>query len=229
MIDPLRLLDRHRLLGHVGDAARYDRHAQGGSAAPRAMLNNTAPPPRYHQSEPDWHSGTARSTKGLPNSASRFVIPQMSLEASKSDQKWRRYVGSTVTAVIALLPWISDFFIAAIVIGAFTAIWFAARRQKQFLTFNDGAELGFNSGFYGMLAASAIYSFVRQFFHYELWQIKNLDRLFLLLGEKLRDIVSLSAWIVTTVQCIVAAILGGAIGAPSGLLAVKIFQRRRSN
>ena len=153
----------------------------------------------------------------------------MSSEASKPDRKWARYVGSTVTAVIALLPRIGEVFIVAFVLGAFAAVWFAMRKTKEVVTLKEGAELGFKSGFYGMLAASAIYDLVWQFFHYQLWQIEHLDRLFLLFGGKLHDLFTVSTWIAITMQCIIAAILGGAIGAPSGILAAKLLQRRRSN
>ena len=62
-----------------------------------------------------------------------------------------------MAAVIALLPYVNDFFITAYVGGAIAAVWFAIRRHRQLLTFKEGAELGFQSGFYGILAATTIY------------------------------------------------------------------------
>jgi small-conductance mechanosensitive channel len=143
------------------------------------------------------------------------------------DDKLALYVGAGVTTAITLLPRIGIFFFAALILGAFAAASVAMRRQKQPLTFNDGAHLGFLSSFYGTLAASAIYDVIWQFFHYELWQIEHLDRLILIAGGKLHDLFSPSAWIVITVQIVVCAIFAGIFGAPSGLLAVKLFERRQ--
>jgi hypothetical protein len=63
-------------------------------------------------------------------------------------------VGTAVTAVVALLPYIRDFFITAYVGGALAAVWFAIRMRHASLSFKDGAQLGFLSGFYGLLVAS---------------------------------------------------------------------------
>ena len=135
-------------------------------------------------------------------------------------------VGASLTAVVALLPWMNDFFIVAYLLGAFAAVRSAVRKRQEILTLTDGAQLGFLSGFYGLLAASAIYDVVWQFFHYQLWQIRNADRLWSIFAGMLHDAVTPSMWIVITFQIIVAAIFAGAIGAPAGILAVKIFQRR---
>ena len=137
-------------------------------------------------------------------------------------------VGASLTAVVALLPWISDFFIVAYLLGAFAAVRSAARKRQEILSLTDGAQLGFLSGFYGLLAASAIYDVVWQFFHYQLWEIRNVDRLWSIFAGMLHDAVTPSAWIVITFQIIVAAIFAGAIGAPAGILALRIFQRRRA-
>jgi hypothetical protein len=137
-------------------------------------------------------------------------------------------VGASLTAVVALLPWMNDFFIVAYLLGAFAAVRSAARKRKEILSLTDGAQLGFLSGFYGLLAASAIYDVVWHFFQYQLWEIRNVDRLWSIFTGMLHDAVTPSAWIVITFQIIVAAIFAGAIGAPSGILALKIFQRRRA-
>ncbi|MEP7015292.1 MAG: hypothetical protein ABI925_07620 [Verrucomicrobiota bacterium] len=150
----------------------------------------------------------------------------MNTEASKAKHKSAVYVGAGVTAVVALLPRISDFFVVAFVLGAFAAVWFAIRRAKELLSVSDAAQLGFLSGFYGLLAASAIYDVVWKFFHYELWQIKNADRLLSIFAGMVHDAFSPSAWLLLTVQIIICAILAGSVGAPSGILAVKLFQRR---
>jgi hypothetical protein len=147
-------------------------------------------------------------------------------EAAKVDCRRCILVGSSVTAVVALLPFLSDFFITAYVMGAFAAVWFSIRRQRHLLTFKDGADIGFRSGFYGLLAASTIYDVIWQFCHYQLWKIQNADRMVAMLGGMVRDAFSPAAWIVITFQIITVAIFAGAIGAPAGILAVKIFQRR---
>lgn len=152
---------------------------------------------------------------------SEFVIPSVKARIHKTPL----YVGIAVTAVIALLPKISDFFIAAFILGAFAAVWFAGRSQRVALTYNDGAELGFLSGFCGLAAATTIYDTFWQFFHYELWQPRNFDYLWLIFAEKLPDLFSLQAWILITIQFVFAAIFAGIFGAPSGLLAVKVFRR----
>jgi hypothetical protein len=146
--------------------------------------------------------------------------------AAKLDLRRCIYVGAAVTAAIALLPYVRDFFITAYVIGAFAAVWFAIRKQRQLLTFKDGANLGFCGAFYGLLAASSIYDVIWQFCHYQLWRIQNADRMLAMLGAMVGDAFSPSAWIVITFQIITVAIFAGAIGAPAGILAVKLFQRR---
>jgi hypothetical protein len=153
----------------------------------------------------------------------------MRVTPSKPDLKSAMYVGIAVTAVLFLLPRIGDFFIIAFLLGAFSAVLFAIRSQKQVLEFKDGADLGFLSGFYGLLTAGAIYGVVWKFFHYQLWQIKNVDRLLSLLSDWIRDMFSPAAWLVITIQMIVYAILAGMIAVPAGLLAVKIFQRSSAN
>ena len=135
-------------------------------------------------------------------------------------------VGTAVTAVIALLPYIRDFFITAYVAGALAAVWFAVRMRHASLSFKDGAQLGFLSGFYGLLLASTIYDVIWQIFHYQLWQIQNADRMVALFTDMVHDAFSPSVWIMITLQIVTAAICGGAFGAPSGILGVKIFQPR---
>ena len=135
-------------------------------------------------------------------------------------------IGTAVTAVIALLPYVRDFFITAYVAGALAAVWFAIRIRHSTLSFGDGAKLGFLSGFYGLLAASAIYDLFWQVFHYQLWKIQNADRMVTLFAGMVHDAFSPSVWLMITLQIITAAICAGAFGAPSGILGVKIFQPR---
>lgn len=135
-------------------------------------------------------------------------------------------VGAAVTAGIALLPYIEDFFITAYVVGALAAVWFVLRSRRYTLSLNDGAQIGFRGGFYGVLAASSIYDVVWQLFNYRLWEIRNADRIVALFADMARGAFSPSAWFLITLQIVIAAICAGVFGAPSGMLAVKIFQRR---
>ena len=135
-------------------------------------------------------------------------------------------VGTAVTAVIALLPYVSDFFLTAYVVGALAAVWFAIRIRHASLSFKEGAQLGFHSSFYGLLVASAIYDVVWEIFHYQLWRIQNADRIMALFTDKVHDAFTPSIWFLITLQIVIAAICAGAFGAPSGILGVKIFQPR---
>src|ERR1700730_15874664 len=137
-------------------------------------------------------------------------------------------VGAIVTAIIALMQWMNDFFTVAYLVGAFAAVRSAVRKRQEILTLTEGAQLGFLSGFYGLLAASAIYDVVWQFFHYKPWEIRNADRLWSIFAGMLHDAVTPSAWIVIIFQIIVAAIFDRAIRAAQRILALKIFQRRRA-
>lgn len=133
-------------------------------------------------------------------------------------------VGTVVTTLIALLPYITDFFLTAFVLGALVAVWFAVRIHHESLSFREGARLGFLSGFYGLLAASAIYDLIWKVGHYQLWQIQNADRMLILLSDMVHDAFSPSAWLLITLQIVIAAICAGAFGAPSGVLGVRLFQ-----
>ena len=62
-------------------------------------------------------------------------------------------MGTIVAAAVALLPYLNDFFITAYLAGAFAAVWFAIKVRRMRINFNEGAQLGFLSGFYGLLAA----------------------------------------------------------------------------
>ena len=136
-------------------------------------------------------------------------------------------MGTIVAAAVALLPYLNDFFITAYLAGAFAAVWFAIRVRRTPVHFKEGAQLGFLSGFYGLLAASGIYDFVWQVLNYRFWKIENADHTFGLLGKALENLFHPSFWLLLTLQIILAAICAGAFGAPAGLLAAKIFQKRR--
>ena len=135
-------------------------------------------------------------------------------------------IGTAVTVLIALLPYVTDFFITAYLFGALAAVWFAVRKQGDDISLADGARLGFLGGFYGLLAASAIYDLISEIFHYQLWRVQNLDRIIAISAEAMRNAFSPSIWFVITIQIIAAAICAGAFGAPSGILGAKIFRHR---
>ena len=134
-------------------------------------------------------------------------------------------VGTIVAAAIALLPYLNDFFITAYLAGAFASVWFAVRVRHALISLKDGAQLGFLSGFYGLLAASGIYDFVWQLLQYRLWKIENADRTFRLLAEALENLFRPSFWLLLILQIVLAAICAGAFGAPAGVLAAKVFQK----
>lgn len=133
-----------------------------------------------------------------------------------------------MTALIALLPWLRDFFVTAYVAGALAAVWFAVRMGLDKLSFKDGAQLGFLSGFYGLLTASAVYDLIWQVFHYQLWRIQNADSMIAFFSDMLHDAFNPSAWLLLTLQIVIAAISAGAFGAPAGILGVKLFSPRRA-
>ena len=136
-------------------------------------------------------------------------------------------VGTAVTAIIAVLPWLSDFFITAYVLGALAGVWFAVRWQDQEVTFKEGARIGYLSGFYGLLAASGIYDLVWQLLHYPLWEIANAERLLTFCAGLVGDMFHLSFWLLLTLQILVVAICAGAFAAPAGILGVKLFRPGR--
>jgi hypothetical protein len=145
--------------------------------------------------------------------------------STRAELKAARYVGTAVTAVLALLPYVSDFFVTAFVVGALSAVWFAVRKDRHRLSFGDGAELGFHGGFYGLVLASGVYDVVWKFFHYELWRINNADRILSIFAGAVRDAFDPSLWWVMIFQIVMSAILAGSVGAPAGILGVRIFQR----
>lgn len=135
-------------------------------------------------------------------------------------------VGIAVTAVIAVLPWVSDFFVSAYVLGAIAAVCFATRWQRETVTYKEGAQIGFLSGFYGLLAASTLYDLIWQLLHYPLWEMVNAERLLVLCANMVQDLFRLSFWLLLTLQIVFIAIGAGAFAAPAGILAVKLFRRR---
>ncbi len=132
-------------------------------------------------------------------------------------------LGIVLTAAIALLPYLRDLFIVAQVLGALAAVAFAIRWSHGRLEPKDGAQLGFNTAFYGMLLASGIYDLVWKVFHYQLWKVENMDLIFGLFVESVHDWLTPSFWVALIMQIVFSAIFAGIFGAPAGLLGVKWF------
>ena len=132
-------------------------------------------------------------------------------------------VGVALTVAIALLPYLRDFFVIAQVGGALAAVAFALRWSRQRLGPKDGAQLGFNTAFYGMLLASGIYDLAWKVLHYQLWKVENMDLIFGLFADSVRDWLTPSFWVALIVQLVFSAIFAGIFGAPAGLLGVKWF------
>ena len=136
-------------------------------------------------------------------------------------------LGAVVTALLALLPGVREFFILAYVLGALAAVALAIRGLRQPLAQEEGARLGFLSSFYGMLLANGISDLLWKVFHYQLWRIENAHFLVGLFFDQVRDVFSGSFWTVMIFQIVLSAIFAGIFGAPSGLLGWKLFSRRR--
>ena len=135
-------------------------------------------------------------------------------------------LGGAVTACVALIPRMRGFAIFGLILGPMVAVWFGNRARRETMDASDGANIGFRSVFYGLLAASTIYDVIWHVFGYQLWRLENLDRLVRWVGEMMRDAISPVSWIVITIQIIVAAICAGAFGASAGALTARFLGDR---
>lgn len=161
------------------------------------------------------------------------------MNTTKPDLEGAIYAGAIATAVVTLLPWVNVLIIPAYLVGALVAVWFATKKRMQLLTLKDGAKLGFLSTFFGVIAASVLLDIIWQFFGYQLWQKQNTDLILALcrsfMSASTVETMALAmsqnaekpfAWYMFLFQLIGAAIFAGLFGAPSGLLGVKLFQRK---
>jgi len=137
------------------------------------------------------------------------------------------YFGAGVSAFVPFVPYVHPLF--AFVLGPLAGVWFETRWRSRQLSFTQGAEIGFFSAFYGVLAASAIYDIAWHFFHEQLWRLNNAYRLLPLLAGKGQESSSPLEWYVFMLQLTLIAIIAGALAAPAGLLGVKLFQRDGRN
>jgi hypothetical protein len=150
-------------------------------------------------------------------------------DASKTETRRGRYpvfFGATLTALIALIRVTSAFVVLGMILGPLTAVWTANRMAWSSVDLGEGANIGFRTTFYGLLAASTIYEIISHVLGYQLWKLENLDRLFAWFAGMMRDAISPSYWIVTTIQIIVTAVCAGIFGAPVGVLGTKFFRAR---
>jgi hypothetical protein len=63
--------------------------------------------------------------------------------------------------------------------------------------------------------------------HEQLWRFENIYRLPPLLASKGLDSDTPHGWYLLMLQITIIAVVAGAIGTPSGMLGVKLFQRSR--
>jgi len=134
--------------------------------------------------------------------------------------------GAVAAALILVLPDVNRVGFIACFLGPLCATWFEMRRRGMKLDLKQGAQIGFYSAFYGMVAAMAFDQLAKRFFHEQLWRFENLYRIPPLLAGKGMDAEGVSGWYILMAELTVMAIVAGALGAPSGLLGVKLFGRR---
>jgi len=143
----------------------------------------------------------------------------------KVDLKPGIYAGAAVTAVLLLLPYLKLVFVAAYVLGPLAGAWLEIRRRSCQLNFTQGAVLGFSSAFYGTIAAIAVDQIAARFLHEQLWRLENIYRLPPSLAGKGLETDTPAGWYFLMLQIAIVAIFAGAIGAPAGILGVKLFGR----
>jgi hypothetical protein len=151
-----------------------------------------------------------------------------SSSAAKVNLKPGIYFGAAVSALLLLLPYVNMVFVPAYILGPLAGVWFELRRRERRLDFKQGALLGFYSTFYGTLAAVVFSQIAVRIVHEQLWRFENIYRLPPLLASKGLDTDTPNGWYLLMLQITIVAIFAGAVGAPSGMLGVKLFQRPRS-
>lgn len=163
----------------------------------------------------------------------------METEITKPELESSLYVGAIATALVYLLPYVNDFLITAYVVGALVAVWHAVRKRSQFLTYKQGAKLGFLSTFFGGIASAIVFDIIWQFLDFQLWQKPNSDLMVAIFSAFASpatiDIMKMRmadqatkpfGWTIIIFQLIGGLIFSGIFGSLFGLLGVKIFQRR---
>ena len=144
---------------------------------------------------------------------------------AKADLKPGIYIGAGISALLLLLPYVKEFFLPAFVLGPLAGVWFELRRRSRHLNLRHGTMLGFYSAFYGTLVAFAFDQIAQRILHEQLWRFENIYRLPPLLAGKGLDSDTPTGWYQLLFQITIVAIFAAAIGAPSGMMGVKLFQR----
>jgi hypothetical protein len=138
-------------------------------------------------------------------------------------------LGAAVSALLLLLPYVKLVFVLAYILGPLAGVWFELRRRERRVNFTQGTLLGFYSAFYGTLAAIIFSQLAVRILYEQLRRSENIYRLPPLLASKGLDSDTPHGWYLLMLQITIIAILAGAIGAPSGMLGVKLFQRSDYN
>ena len=149
----------------------------------------------------------------------------MKMIKTSSDLKPGICVGTGVSALLLLLPYVNVIFLPSYLLGPLAGVWFELRRRERRLDFTQGARLGFCSAFYGTVAAIALNEVAVRFLHEQLWRFENIYRLPPLLASKGLGSDTPGGWYLLMLEIVIIAIFAGAIGAPSGILGVKLLQR----
>jgi hypothetical protein len=135
------------------------------------------------------------------------------------------YIGAAVSALLLLLPYVNLIFLPAYVLGSLVGVWCELKVRQQPLNFTRGGQLGFYSAFYGTISAIALSQIATHFLHEKLWRLENLYQLPPLLASKGLNTDTATGWYFWMVEIVIIAILAGAVGVPSGMLGVRLFQR----
>jgi hypothetical protein len=143
------------------------------------------------------------------------------------------YVGAAVTAIIAFVSHPDWLFFLPYLLGPLAGVLFATRYRRQKPDFTNGATIGFFSVFYGMIAAVGLGNIASHFVREQLWQVQNIYRILPLVASKGIETNTVADWYSFMLEITLIAIIAGALGAPSGVLGVRLFslkaQQKRSS
>ena len=144
-----------------------------------------------------------------------------------TDLKPGIYVGAGVSALFLLLPYVTltFVFLPAYVLGPLAGVWFELRHGERRLDFAQGPSSGFTACSMARLPATVLTLVGTRFSHEQLWRLENIYRLPPLLANKGLNSDTPSDWYLWVVQMVIIVIFAGAVGAPSGILGVKLLQR----
>ncbi len=135
------------------------------------------------------------------------------------------HVGAAVTALLLISPYVQAVVAPAYILGPIVGTWILIWHRGQSLDYSDGARVGFLSSFYGSVAAIALHHLARRAEELEIWSIENLYLLPPLLADLGLEGESVGDWYLWMAQLVILTIVAGALGAPSGVLGVKLFSK----